>query len=133
MPTALPRRRLVDPTSIWVESGDGVRCEGLLFVPPEATPGEARATLVYAHGGPTWQVERRWMPDVQHLVAEGYTVLAPNFRGSTGYGRGFDRANDGDWGGGDWRTASPPPTTCGGCRGSRPTGSGFGGRATAAT
>ena len=101
MPAALAAHRLIEPTSVWIESADKVRCQGLLFVPPEAKPGEGRAALVYAHGGPTWQVEQRWLPDVQHLVAEGYTVLAPNFRGSTGYGRGFDRANDGDWGGGD--------------------------------
>lgn len=101
MPAALAACPLVEPSAVWYESGDGTRCEALLYTPADARPGEARPALVYVHGGPTWLIERRWIPEIQHLVAEGYTVIAPNFRGSTGYGRAFDRANDGDWGGGD--------------------------------
>ena len=35
------------------------------------------------------------------LLAEGYLVIAPNIRGSTGYGKAFEQLNDRDWGGGD--------------------------------
>ncbi len=101
MPAALGSRTLNQPSTVRYRSGDGLEIEALLFTPPDAEPGQGRPGLVYVHGGPTWQVERGWLPDVQHIVACGYTVIAPNFRGSTGYGRDFDRANDGDWGGGD--------------------------------
>ena len=37
----------------------------------------------------------------QYLAAKGYTILAPNYRGSTGYGVAFEHANYGDWGGKD--------------------------------
>jgi dipeptidyl aminopeptidase/acylaminoacyl peptidase len=101
MPAALRAQRMVDPSTIRFASGDGQEIEALLFTPHDVKPGEGRPGLVYVHGGPTWQVERGWLPEIQHLVGAGYTVLAPNFRGSTGYGRDFDRANDQDWGGGD--------------------------------
>lgn len=101
MPVTLRSLPLVQPTTIHYRSTDGLEVEALLFAPPDARTGERRPGLVYIHGGPTWQVERAWNPEVQHLVACGYAVIAPNFRGSTGYGRAFDRANDGDWGGGD--------------------------------
>jgi dipeptidyl aminopeptidase/acylaminoacyl peptidase len=101
MPAALAAQPLVDPVSVWFSSGDGLNVGALLFVPADVGSDDRRPGLVYVHGGPTWQVARGWLPEVQHLVARGYTVIAPNFRGSTGYGRDYDRANDGDWGGGD--------------------------------
>ncbi len=101
MPATLVAQPLVQPSTIRFASGDGQEIEALLFTPHDVKPDEGRPGLVYVHGGPTWQVERSWLPEIQHLVGAGYTVLAPNFRGSTGYGRDFDRANDQDWGGGD--------------------------------
>jgi dipeptidyl aminopeptidase/acylaminoacyl peptidase len=101
VPAAVAALDLIEPSTVWVRGGDGLQIESLLFVPRGVRPGEERPALVYVHGGPTWQVMRGWLPEVQHLVSHGYTVIAPNFRGSTGYGRDFDRANDDDWGGGD--------------------------------
>jgi dipeptidyl aminopeptidase/acylaminoacyl peptidase len=50
------------------------------------------------HGGPNSQTLVDWDERVQHFVARGWTVLAPNYRGSTGYGRGFTQALAGQWG-----------------------------------
>jgi dipeptidyl aminopeptidase/acylaminoacyl peptidase len=41
----------------------------------------------------------------QFFAAQGYTVLLPNIRGSSGYGKAFEKLNDKDWGGGDLRDA----------------------------
>jgi dipeptidyl aminopeptidase/acylaminoacyl peptidase len=53
---------------------------------------------VYPHGGPTTLHDAGWYPWLQYFVQKGYAVLAPNFRGSTGYGRAFELANKGEWG-----------------------------------
>ncbi len=53
------------------------------------------------HAGPTWQVIDFWNPSVAALVSRGYICIAPNVRGSTGYGMDFQRANYQDLGGGD--------------------------------
>jgi dipeptidyl aminopeptidase/acylaminoacyl peptidase len=59
--------------------------------------------VLWVHGGPTWQYKNEWWEQVQHLVDLGCVVLAPNYRGSTGYGRAFQEANRFDLGGGDMR------------------------------
>jgi dipeptidyl aminopeptidase/acylaminoacyl peptidase len=56
---------------------------------------------VYPHGGPTAQLALEWDPWVQYMLAKGYTILALNYRGSTGYGLRFERANYNTWGVGD--------------------------------
>jgi dipeptidyl aminopeptidase/acylaminoacyl peptidase len=57
--------------------------------------------VVYPHGGPTDASGDLWDGHAQYFVAKGYAWLAPNFRGSTGYGRDFERANHDAWGVGD--------------------------------
>ena len=57
--------------------------------------------VVYPHGGPTSCYGDEWDGHAQYFVDKGYAWLAINFRGSTGYGREFERLNHGDWGVGD--------------------------------
>ena len=54
--------------------------------------------VVVVHGGPTTQVVASWSPVHQFLATRGFAVLAPNYRGSTGYGREYMRALRGNWG-----------------------------------
>ncbi len=61
-------------------------------------PGPA---IVYVHGGPWSEVRDVWSIMTASLVASGYHVLAPNFRGSTGYGDEYRLMDIGDPGGGD--------------------------------
>jgi len=56
---------------------------------------------VYVHGGPTAQSVNSFSRLIQHMVNQGYMVIAPNYRGSTGYGKEFQQANLFDMGGGD--------------------------------
>ena len=48
--------------------------------------------IVYPHGGPTDAYSDDWDGHLQYFVDKGYAWLAVNFRGSTGYGREFERA-----------------------------------------
>lgn len=80
-------------------AGDGMSLHGFVHVPP----GRDAATLplvVAVHGGP-WN---HWRPEYngisQFLVNRGYAVFEPNFRGSTGHGRAYMFAANGDFGNG---------------------------------
>ncbi len=58
-------------------------------------------SVIYVHGGPWAEVGDVWSISIASLVTLGYHVLAPNFRGSTGYGEEFRILDIGDPGGGD--------------------------------
>ncbi|AHC52173.1 acylaminoacyl-peptidase [Sulfolobus acidocaldarius SUSAZ] len=57
--------------------------------------------VVYVHGGPWGEIDDRWNSIISSLLLFGYHVVAPNFRGSTGYGSKFYLMDIGDPGGGD--------------------------------
>ena len=60
--------------------------------------GQGPAADRHAHGGPFARDKWAYDPWVQFLANRGYAVLQPNFRGSTGYGRAFVEAGEGQWG-----------------------------------
>jgi len=77
-------------------SSDGKPIQGWLYEPQ----GDSRGLVVWVHGGPTWHSEDWVNPVVQFLVGAGFTVLDPNYRGSTGFGIPFREAIKQDgWGG----------------------------------
>jgi len=91
------RTPLVEPRAVsWKAAGAAVH--GLLWRPAERAERGARRLLVHVHGGPTGQALADWNPRVQYFVQRGWTVLQPNFRGSTGYGDDYRRALEGRWG-----------------------------------
>ena len=80
---------------------DGLRIEGNLWRPSRATGkrgGERVPTIISAHGGPTAQSYRAFLPFKLHLVREGFAYIDVDYRGSSGYGRVFRHANHGEWG-----------------------------------
>ena len=96
--------RSIEGERISFKARDGLRVEGTLWRPPAATGkrGATRVpTVLYPHGGPTWQAYRAWVPFKQLLVREGFAFLDVDFRGSTGYGTAFRNANNGEWGNAD--------------------------------
>ncbi len=95
-PLAMQKNKLVMP-ELTSYSKDGLEIPIFLFR-PEKPNG---AAIVYPHGGPTAQYGYEWDELAQYFTAKGYFYLAPNYRGSTGYGRTFERANFNDWGVGD--------------------------------
>lgn len=85
----------VEPEYVTYESEDNLEIGALLYEARE----ESGPAVVYPHGGPTAQTQRGFNLYLQFLVSEGYTVLAPNYRGSTGRGREFRNLVREDWGG----------------------------------
>lgn len=96
-PPALASLELVMPEAVEYPSQDGLHIPGFLYKPSRTN----QAALVNPHGGPSDQYGYHWDSFAQYLVAKGYTFLAPNYRGSTGYGRDFERLNYDQWGIGD--------------------------------
>jgi dipeptidyl aminopeptidase/acylaminoacyl peptidase len=56
--------------------------------------GPSRGTIVWVHGGPESQARPGFAPVLEFLVSQGWRVVAPNVRGSTGYGRTFTHLDD---------------------------------------
>src|SRR5262249_53881271 len=80
---------------------DGVRLEAWLTLPDNAE-ADPPPLVVSIHGGPHYPVGWRFTFEGQRLAARGYAVLAPNPRGSGGYGRDFATSIRGRWGTLDW-------------------------------
>jgi len=93
---------LVEPEILRYPSFDRV-IPALLYRPPGAPPAEGWPALLHIHGGPAAQATPIFRPLFQYLVARGIAVLAPNFRGSTGYGKAYQKLIHRDFGGGDLR------------------------------
>jgi dipeptidyl aminopeptidase/acylaminoacyl peptidase len=93
---------LVEPYLVHYPSRDGKwTISAFLYVPFNMARNGQNAAIVYIHGGPTSQTMNSFNRFVQYAANQGYMVLAPNYRGSTGYGKEFQQANLFDMGGGD--------------------------------
>jgi dipeptidyl aminopeptidase/acylaminoacyl peptidase len=79
-------------------SEDGVAVGSMLVKPPGYKPGRKYPTVFYVHGGPVGQDGFEFDFTSQVLAAQGYLVVMPNYRGSSGRGREFARAIYADWG-----------------------------------
>lgn len=101
LPPDLDVRKMARPELLRFPSFDSREITGYLYVPELATADKPVPLIVTPHGGPTSHWRNSWHPFVQLLVQRGYAVLAPNVRGSSGFGREFENLNDGDWGRGD--------------------------------
>ncbi|QBD78178.1 hypothetical protein EPA93_20120 [Ktedonosporobacter rubrisoli] len=98
----LQKHQLIRPKRISWHSIDGQEIEGWLYLP--ALPEGVKAPLILApHGGPALAWGDGYVHEFQVLAGKGYAVLAPNPRGSTGYGEDFSRKILNDWGGIDFQ------------------------------
>ncbi|MGZ8688569.1 MAG: S9 family peptidase, partial [Gaiellaceae bacterium] len=100
-PLAVRSAPHVRPQDVVYTSFDGLEIPGFLFRPAGASADHKAPAVVYPHGGPTSYYADEWDGHAQYFLDKGYAWLAINFRGSTGYGREFERRNHGDWGIGD--------------------------------
>jgi dipeptidyl aminopeptidase/acylaminoacyl peptidase len=96
-PPTMQKNKLVLPEIVSYKSYDGLEIPAFLYR-PEKPNG---AAILYPHGGPKDQYTFFWDDLAQYFTTKGYTYLAPNYRGSTGYGKQFERANYESWGIGD--------------------------------
>jgi dipeptidyl aminopeptidase/acylaminoacyl peptidase len=92
----LPREALAELKPIRYKSSDGLEIPAYLALPRGVAPKNL-PTVILPHGGP-WARDH-WGYDsmAQFLANRGYAVLQPNFRGSTGYGKKFLDAGNGQW------------------------------------
>ncbi|MFI4966815.1 MAG: alpha/beta hydrolase family protein [Caulobacterales bacterium] len=86
----------------WItyKARDGLEIPAYLTLPPGAPPNSAKAPLiVLPHGGPGARDTFEFDFLAQFLATRGYAVLQPQFRGSWGFGKAFEDAGQGEWGG----------------------------------
>jgi dienelactone hydrolase len=93
---ARSRRTYVRPRDFRWRTADGLECQGWLYQPE----GPSKGFIAFVHGGPTWHSEDWVNPKIGFWVQAGFTVLDPNYRGSTGFGLAWREAVKADgWGG----------------------------------
>jgi len=97
LPDELDNELYILPEEIAYPGMDGTPIPALLFKPENAN--ETTPAILVIHGGPNWHYQMEWYPFMIHLASRGWTVLVPNYRGSTGYGRDWQYANRLDLGG----------------------------------
>ncbi len=93
---------MVTPLLVHYPSRDGKwTISAFVYLTYNMVRNGQNAAIVYVHGGPKSQTMDSFNRFIQHIVNQGYMVIAPNYRGSTGYGKDFEDANLFDMGGGD--------------------------------
>ncbi|MCR8631876.1 S9 family peptidase [Paenibacillus radicis (ex Xue et al. 2023)] len=93
---------LREPELCTFKSFDGVEVPYFYYRPDSSryTMGQSKSegaaltaqkspTVVYVHGGPESQIRFEFQPVIQYLVGKGFNVIAPNVRGSMGYGKNY--------------------------------------------
>lgn len=109
LPTDVEVSNFAEGEQIFYPSKDGTKIPALIYMPNRSirveedtkvtkrTRGkgtrENLPAVIEIHGGPTSQALNTWAPFVQAMVAKGFVVLRPNYRGSVGFGKSFREAN----------------------------------------
>jgi len=75
-------------------AGNPVKIWSYVFIPKNADPAKKYPLLVFPHGGVHGNFDTYYTHIVRELVAQGYIIVAAEYRGSTGYGGGFYRSID---------------------------------------
>ena len=87
---------MVEPDVVHYHSFDGMEIEALLF---KAKAENANGHMIFwPHGGPQASERKNYRSMFQSFLHQGYSIFAPNFRGSTGYGSEFVTLVEQDWG-----------------------------------
>ena len=97
-PRATRRAPYAALEEITFSSFDGLEIPAFLRRPENVSSARPVPAVVYPHGGPTDAYIDDWDGHAEYFVDKGYAWLAINFRGSTGYGRDYERLNHGVWG-----------------------------------
>ena len=95
--------RLAQADYVHFKSKDGTAVAGYLYKPLDYKSGKKVPTLLNPHGGPVGQYAAAFYHLAQLYAANGYAVLLPNPRGSSGYGQKFCAAIYADWGNKDYQ------------------------------
>lgn len=90
----VPAESMVEPELIRFASFDGLSIPAFIYRPKEIGQGEKVPVIINIHGGPEEQYQPTYQPVIQYLVHSGYTVVSPNIRGSSGYGKSYMALDD---------------------------------------
>lgn len=93
----IPQSSFVEPQLIRYKTFDGREIPAWYYKPTNIQAGGANQPLpviVSVHGGPEGQERPAFNPTYQYFLSRGYAVLAPNVRGSTGYGKTYTHLDD---------------------------------------
>ncbi len=93
----LPRESLAPMRAVRYKSSDGLEIPAYLTL-PKGVDALRLPALIVPHGGPWVRDQWGYNALAQFFANRGYAVLMPNFRGSTGYGKKFLNAGNGEWG-----------------------------------
>jgi len=91
------------PKDVIYNSFDGLKIHALFYIPKGTEKNGKNPAIVWPHGGPEFQEIHNFSRYIQVMVNAGYIVIAPNFRGSTGYGKSFQKMIYRDWGGAEFQ------------------------------
>ncbi|MBS3941444.1 MAG: S9 family peptidase, partial [Actinobacteria bacterium] len=84
----------VEPDLVRFPSFDGLEVPAFVYRPPRDASRGPAPVVVMIHGGPESQYRPSFTGLTQYLLAQGFAVVAPNVRGSTGYGRRYQHLDD---------------------------------------
>ena len=93
-PSEIPAELGLPPERHRVRAQDGTELPVFLYRPPAPADGAPAPAVLFIHGGPESQFVPTFNPVILHLVDCGYAVVAPNVRGSTGYGKTYAHMDD---------------------------------------
>ncbi|MCI0450237.1 MAG: S9 family peptidase [Chlorobi bacterium] len=99
----IPKNEFIVPQEVKYKSFDGLEISAYLYIPKWMKKVGSNPVIVWPHGGPEWQEKNIFNKYFQILANRGYIVIAPNFRGSTGYGKSFQKMIYKDWGGAEFK------------------------------
>jgi dipeptidyl aminopeptidase/acylaminoacyl peptidase len=89
------------PESVWFEGDGGAKIQAWIFKPPRFESAKKYPLVYMVHGGPqnAWLNAWSYRWNYALWAAQGYVIMAPNPRGSTGFGQKFVEEISRDWGG----------------------------------
>ncbi|MCK5126769.1 MAG: S9 family peptidase [candidate division Zixibacteria bacterium] len=82
----IDRTHFLEPELIKYKSFDGLEIPAFIYLPPNYKEGEPVPFILHIHGGPEGQFRPSFARHFQYLMLHGFGILAPNVRGSDGYG-----------------------------------------------
>ncbi len=82
------------PQLVHYPSFDGTKIPAFLYLPPDYKKGTKIPFIAYYHGGPEGQYRPSFSRSFQYLLSKGYGIIAPNVRGSSGYGKAYLEADN---------------------------------------
>jgi dipeptidyl aminopeptidase/acylaminoacyl peptidase len=93
-PAGIPASSLVTPEMVSYASFDGTSIPAFFYLPRGAQKDGKLPAIVYVHGGPESQERASFSAAFQYFLNRGYAILAPNIRGSDGFGKAYLAADN---------------------------------------